>query len=340
MPQDLYDAAQRRLAEGNNGGPSASDSNELRQHRSEPSLLAGKLFDAAGERLTPTHSRKGERRYRYYVSASLLQRQQQRHRQDHGYDQDGKASQLDQRDERQDARERGGQSGWRVPAQGVEQNVLRATLALLRDDTAVMSAAMDAGMPAQDVPRLRSQLASLLRHDGAGAMQQSMADTLITIVQRVELSDQAMLLTIGLPDLSARWTDRTTDQQTGDSRLEETIVIEHSVPHQVRRRGMEMRIVLGGGIEVRRDDPALLKVVARGRCWFDALAEGQVGSAKDLAAELGVDVRYVQRLIRLAMLAPNLVEAMAAGRHDAGLTVDRLTDHGPPPMRWSEQLGV
>ena len=37
-----------------------------------PSLLAGLIFDADGARMTPTHAAKGEKRYRYYVSASLL----------------------------------------------------------------------------------------------------------------------------------------------------------------------------------------------------------------------------------------------------------------------------
>jgi site-specific DNA recombinase len=34
--------------------------------------LTGKLFDDKGERLTPSHAVKGNRRYRYYVSRSLL----------------------------------------------------------------------------------------------------------------------------------------------------------------------------------------------------------------------------------------------------------------------------
>ena len=38
----------------------------------EPSLLAGLLVDARGERLTPSHAVKKGRRYRYYVSASLI----------------------------------------------------------------------------------------------------------------------------------------------------------------------------------------------------------------------------------------------------------------------------
>jgi hypothetical protein len=37
-----------------------------------PSPLIGKLFDDNGERLTPSHAVKGKRRYRYYVSRSLM----------------------------------------------------------------------------------------------------------------------------------------------------------------------------------------------------------------------------------------------------------------------------
>jgi hypothetical protein len=38
----------------------------------QPSLLAGILYDAQGERMTPTHATKRGTRYRYYVSRSLL----------------------------------------------------------------------------------------------------------------------------------------------------------------------------------------------------------------------------------------------------------------------------
>src|SRR5215469_9379023 len=38
----------------------------------QPSLLAGMLFDGAGNRMTPTHAVKKDTRYRYYVSRSLI----------------------------------------------------------------------------------------------------------------------------------------------------------------------------------------------------------------------------------------------------------------------------
>lgn len=38
----------------------------------QPSLLTGFVYDAAGRRLTPSHARKGSKRYRYYISKSLI----------------------------------------------------------------------------------------------------------------------------------------------------------------------------------------------------------------------------------------------------------------------------
>ena len=45
----------------------------LRTQAKEPSLLAGLLFDEAGHPLSPTHTRKESRRYRYYVNQALVQ---------------------------------------------------------------------------------------------------------------------------------------------------------------------------------------------------------------------------------------------------------------------------
>src|SRR5207245_2720540 len=49
----------------------ASD-HRRKAHATEPSLLAGVLVDARGERLTPSHAVKKGRRYRYYVSGALI----------------------------------------------------------------------------------------------------------------------------------------------------------------------------------------------------------------------------------------------------------------------------
>src|SRR5207344_2706498 len=40
--------------------------------RSE-ALLAGRIFDDRGNRMSPSHARKGSIKYRYYLSSALLQ---------------------------------------------------------------------------------------------------------------------------------------------------------------------------------------------------------------------------------------------------------------------------
>jgi site-specific DNA recombinase len=117
-----------------------------------------------------------------------------------------------------------------------------------------------------------------------------------------------------------------------------SLTIRRFVPHRVQRRGTETRLVIGGPGAPARDDAALLKVVARAYCWFDDLIEGRVASIHELAEELDMTTRYVQRLLALALLTPVLVEQIAAGQHPPTLTVDRLTDHGPLAIRWAEQI--
>ena len=56
----LWDAVQDRLASNRHG-------HRVRAHAASPSLLAGLVFDDQDRRLTPSHARKGTRRYRYYV---------------------------------------------------------------------------------------------------------------------------------------------------------------------------------------------------------------------------------------------------------------------------------
>lgn len=75
ITDDLWDAVQARLQEASRrprgrprGGPKANG----RQADTASTLFCGKLNDETGDRLTPTHARKGDRRISYYVSRRLL----------------------------------------------------------------------------------------------------------------------------------------------------------------------------------------------------------------------------------------------------------------------------
>src|SRR6185437_9804022 len=90
------------------------------------------------------------------------------------------------------------------------------------------------------------------------------------------------------------------------------------VPLTMKRRGVETRIVIAAGNEPpRKVDPALLKAVARAQVWFEQLSCGRVRSLAEVARNEGIAKRYVERLSRLAFVAPAIVEAICQGQQPA-----------------------
>jgi site-specific DNA recombinase len=66
LDQALFEAVQAKLAAG-------ATARQLRL-KGSPAILAGRIFDDRGNRMTPTHTNKRGARYRYYVSHALLQK--------------------------------------------------------------------------------------------------------------------------------------------------------------------------------------------------------------------------------------------------------------------------
>ena len=112
-----------------------------------------------------------------------------------------------------------------------------------------------------------------------------------------------------------------------------------SLPVAFRRRGAEMRLVLPGVAtqnESSRCNPTLIKGLARGRAWFEELAAGRARSLRELAERDGITRRYVRRLVDLAFLSPDLVEAILQGRQPVELTATRLSELDLP-LNWADQ---
>jgi site-specific DNA recombinase len=65
VDRDLFEAVQARLSEQVNGHKAARMKSEA--------LLMGRIFDDRGNRMSPSHARKGGVKYRYYLSSALLQ---------------------------------------------------------------------------------------------------------------------------------------------------------------------------------------------------------------------------------------------------------------------------
>jgi hypothetical protein len=109
------------------------------------------------------------------------------------------------------------------------------------------------------------------------------------------------------------------------------------VPIKVKRRGVEMRLIIDGGNEPRKPDPALLKAFARARGWFEELASGRVRSLVEIARREGLAKRYVTRLTKLAFVSPAFVETIAEGEARSSMNLQMLMGSIALPLGWDDQ---
>jgi len=112
-----------------------------------------------------------------------------------------------------------------------------------------------------------------------------------------------------------------------------------SVPLAMKRRGGRKEIITPGGQtpESRpqpRTNASLALTIARAHRWRELLEEGRYASIRALALQLGVDNSYVARLLRLSLLAPDLVEGILEGTEPSGLSLQKLFR---APMEWESQ---
>lgn len=80
---------------------------------------------------------------------------------------------------------------------------------------------------------------------------------------------------------------------------------------------------------------AMLKALGRAHRWLKLLESGKISTMKELAEMEKLNDSYISRILRLTLLAPDIVTAILDGLQPEALTLADLM--GPLPMLWSEQ---
>jgi site-specific DNA recombinase len=205
--------------------------------------------------------------------------------------------------------------GWRLPAQEIERAVATASKSLLEDHKAIATA-----LSQRDDNDLQPQTVFQAAEDWAHQMAgDKSVQSMSRLVDRVDLKADGFQVAIQLP--------------LGTGHLKLT----RFVPMQMRRRGVELKMIFGG--KPNKADPVLLKAVARGYRWFEALKAGKL--VPDIAKEEGIQIGYVRRILQLAFLAPSIVEAIVSGTQPPDLTTQKLVwiRLDPDWQKQRQQLG-
>ena len=181
----------------------------------QPSLLGGFVFDATGQRLSPTYAIKKGARYRYYVSSSLI---------------------------REAGTNRSG--GWRIPAGDLEGLVINRLCSFLVDPTAILDAIDGNRRRHRRVPIDRTR-----RSDGGRTGAQppdKVKATLMALLCRVDVHADRIDISLSrqrLADLLAGQSiDLTMSNQKLDRASDDAVIL--TAPARLKRVGREMRMLV------------------------------------------------------------------------------------------------
>ncbi|SFK79157.1 hypothetical protein [Shimia haliotis] len=109
------------------------------------------------------------------------------------------------------------------------------------------------------------------------------------------------------------------------------------VPFRIVKRGGRKEMQLPEGApQSRRTDNTLVKALARAFRWKRMLESGEFTTMVELAEHEGIAPSYMTRVLRLTLLAPDIVEAILDGQQSAELTLARVLELFP--AEWSRQL--
>jgi site-specific DNA recombinase len=298
IDQPLWDAVQMRLA-----GNTAERNSGTRTH--QPSLLAGLLFDAEGNRMTPSYAVKKGTRYRYYVSRPLITRDQRK-----------------------------SSTALRIPAGEIEHLVTSRVRQWFLDPGGIYQCTRFADPSAQR--RLIALAAEIGKSwtELPGTRQRAF---LTTLIDRIDVGADQIDIHFR-PTRLGPLLDVATPLPSASDDETQTL----SVPIRLRRAGREITMRIDGTdpFATAKPDARLIKLLIRARRLNAALVGSDGVPFAALAKREGVSPSYFTRLVRLNYLAPDITQAILDGRQPSGLTADKLLAHSRLPLAWQEQRNV
>ena len=266
-----------------------------------PSLLAGLIVDASGSRMTPTHANKRGKRYRYYISTSLLQ---------------GSRAALP--------------SGTRVPAGEIEGLVMDQLRTFLSSRSKVSEAVAPLDICAHSLDLVLSR-ASELGWGWLSLPPVELREFVKAVVQQVALGEEQIVIRIDRGMLAERlgvsrspgWDDRHS--------------VALSFAASLRRAGKGKRLVVESGAR-SEVHPGLVDLLREAFSMRTALLAGSDNSIDAMTQRLGMGKGHVTALVRLSYLAPEIVRDCLEGRQPVDLGPTRLLKFSKDlPLDWAEQ---
>ncbi len=258
------------------------------------SKLLGRLFDENGARLTPSHSKKGNRRYRYYISHHLIT---------------GANTVKGQFNEEAVLPNR---PNWRLPAKPFENMIQTVIIDHL---TQKQRQLLNLDASAEQIRQLSETLKSIAYKD-AGSKHPNIDH--LDLIDRIDLKTGSINIKLNGEELSK--------QLFINLELINERALSFNTPFQYRKRGVETKFIIGD--QPSNYDAVLVKNLAQAHHFMDQLKSGlsieQIASTYSASSKMTINSKRVSRLLKLACLAPDITSMILQGQQPHALTTAML----------------
>jgi site-specific DNA recombinase len=273
--------------------------NRAQTNAKSKSLLAGLIYDDAGNRLVSSHATKNGKRYRYYVTSE-------------GTGRSVAAANVPR---------------LRLPAATIDDLVLTKLQNFLTDKTEIATLLRETRCRPSEIGSglgIASKFADSLT--SPTPMAQKVAD----LLARVTVGPTSLNISIKRDRLLAKLTD-TFAEPSQDDGQDNIISLEATVPAAPGSGSGKFVFEDQNG---KTPDAVVLKAIARASVWFEHLTTGKSQSMAEIAVRENITDNYVSNLIHLAWLSPHLVGRILDGDPEAtalakGAMLSRKSD-----VRW------
>jgi site-specific DNA recombinase len=252
---------------------------------------------------TPTHAKKNGRRYRYYTSQAVIKKAEK------------------------------GSTPARIPAHDLETAVVGRILDWLQTPSELLAALRDETTQAAAegfFVRIIAQAAKTARswHERSAPNR---TQFLKGVVERVVIHPSHVEICLRVPAI-------VTDILGPDpSAVGFPPIVSLDCAFRHVQQGRALRLVIGEtDITTDASRQAILKAIARARCWYEQITTGEACSIAQLAGLHGVSPRFMRMHMKLVQLGPPAIETMMRRPHSLPVSLTDLL--ATIPMNWAEQI--
>jgi site-specific DNA recombinase len=155
------------------------------------------------------------------------------------------------------------------------------------------------------------------------------------VINRITLAPQLLTIAFNRKNVAA-----LLDVEVSKNDLDEK-TYDLSVPFALKRRGNEAKMIIGEHVEeTNLVDETLIKIISNAHRWMQQLQSGAATIVVEIANAEALDDGEVSRVLPLAFLAPDIVEAILGGRQPLNLTARDLKRLKPLPTSWANQRQI